>query len=148
MVSLNYVIGFLALAPFLAQAKPTPTSSAPLAKRSPRSCFGSGQWGYIRDVVSACNQAKNDFSNQSISKSHPSQKSYGPYSTHSGNRAYVDIRVENQYGAQYETVHYNDIVYACNEITQFCVGSLRDTRGGWSIQGPFKIFIDVNNCQC
>ncbi|KAG1470434.1 hypothetical protein G6F56_002690 [Rhizopus delemar] len=148
MVSLNYVLGFIALAPLFVQAQPTRTSSAPLAKRSPHSCFGSGQWGYVRDVVSACSSARIDFSNEAISKSHSSQRSYGPYSTNSGNRAYVDIRVENNYGSQYEYVTTNDIAFACNEITQLCVGNNRDTRGGWSIQGPFKIYVDVNNCGC
>jgi hypothetical protein len=148
MVSTNYIFGLLALAPLLVQAKPTPTSSAPLAKRSPHGCYGSGQWGYIANVLDACNRAKHDFDNNYVSKSHSSQRTYGPYSTGSGRKAVVDIRVENNYGEQYEIVHADDITFACNEVTQYCAGNNRDTQGGWSIQGPFKIWVDVNACGC
>ncbi|CEG64029.1 hypothetical protein RMATCC62417_01074 [Rhizopus microsporus] len=148
MVSANYIFSLLVLAPLLVQAQPTKTSSAPLAKRSPHYCFPSGHWGYIRDVLSSCSQATVDLSNQLVGRNYAAQRTYGPFSTGSGRRAVVSVKVANDFGRTYETVHGSDINFACNEIVQRCAGDNRDTRGGWSIQGPFKITVDVNACGC
>lgn len=148
MVSTKYFLSLLALAPLLAQAQPTKADNAALDKRSSYDCYGSGHWGYISDVLKACQKASTDFSNELIGKNYPFQLTYGPYNTGSGKRAVVDIRVENKNGKLYDTVHSYDITAACNEIVRNCRGNNQDTRGGSSMQGVFRIYVDVNACNC
>ncbi|CEG81056.1 hypothetical protein RMATCC62417_15303 [Rhizopus microsporus] len=148
MVSTNYLLSLLVFAPLLVQAQPTNAGNAVLDKRASSECYGSGHWGYISDVLRACQKASSDFSNQMVGKDYPVQITYGPYNTGSGRRAVVDIRVENSRGKLYERAHSNDITYACNEIVQKCHGNNQDTRGGSSVQGVFKIYVDVNACNC
>ncbi|ORE05036.1 hypothetical protein BCV72DRAFT_230642 [Rhizopus microsporus var. microsporus] len=148
MVSTNYLLSLLVFAPLLVQAQPTNAGNAALDKRESTQCYGSGHWGYISDVVAACKKASSDFSNKLVGKDYPMQITYGPYNTGSGRKAVVDIRAEYIRGNLYDRVRSNDITYACKEIVQKCRGNNQDTRGGSSVQSAFKIYVDVNACNC